>query len=272
MSSDILGKIVAHKRKEVAERKLRLPLVELKGRLQNVSPPRDFRGNVFSANKNVSIIAEIKRFSPSAGPIRDDLDPVSLARVYERSGASGISVLTDERFFKGSFADLRKVRETTTLPILAKEFILDEYQIYEVRLEGADAILLIAKILGKEKISRFCRIARELDLSCIVEIHSPQEVQKILNLSPEIIIGINNRDLGKFQVDLATTGEIIRHISEGRYLVSESGIKSFQDIRKLQRMGVRAFLVGEAILRSPDPAEKIRELYSGESEGMWNNK
>jgi len=262
MSQDTLTKIVTFKKEEVARKKGKLPLNDLKIKLRKADPPRDFKKSVF-ARKGVSIIAEIKRFSPSGGILRRDLDPSKLARLYQENGASAISVLLDEKFFGGSLEDLKKVREATSLPILAKEFILDEYQIYEARLGGADAVLLIVKILEEERLLHFCEVAQDLNLACIVEVHSPEEVRKLFSLPSSVIVGINNRNLKNFQVDLSTTRLILNLLPPGRLIISESGIKDIQDIRRLKNIGVSAFLVGEAILRSEDPAEKLRELSHG---------
>ena len=262
MLSCILEKIVVNKKKEIAYRKVKLPLDELKLRLEKVEPPRNFKGSVF-CKKGISIIAEIKRFSPSAGVIRENLDPSTFAKIYEENGASAISVLTDKKFFGGSFDDLRKVKKASNLPILAKEFILDEYQIYEARAWGADAVLLIARILENEKLHKFCHIAQNLNLSCIVEIHSQEEVKLIQHLPPWVIIGINNRDLSKFEVDLTTTERILSYLPKGRQIISESGIRNISDMKRLKKLGITRFLMGEAILKSKSPAGKLRELLNG---------
>jgi len=264
MFRNILDEIIAVKRKEIAEKKIKLSLEKLIKRLKKVGPPRDFKKSVFN-RKGVSIIAEIKRFSPSAGALRDSIDPFKLARLYQENGASAISVLLDKRFFGGSLEDLEKVRKATFLPVLAKEFIIDEYQIYEARLKGADAILLIARILDEEKLLHFSKIIQDLNLACIVEIHSPEEVKKLFSLPSSVIIGINNRNLKNFKVDLSTTKLILNLIPPDRMIISESGIKEVQDIKKLRNAGISVFLIGEAILRSEDPAKKLRELCYGKS-------
>lgn len=262
MSQNILDEIIAVKSREVAEKKIKLPLNKLKIRLKGTEPPRDFKRGVFK-QKGASIIAEIKRFSPSAGVLKSGLDPFKLARLYQQNGASAISVLLDGRFFGGSLEDLKKVRKATSLPILAKEFILDEYQIYEARLGGADAVLLIARILEEEKLLHLCKVAQDLNLACIVEVHSPEEVKKLLSLPSWVIVGINNRNLRNFKVDLSTTRLILSLIPPGRLVISESGIKNVQDIKRLKNIGISAFLIGEAILRSDNPGEKLREFCYG---------
>jgi len=262
MPQNILNKIVADKKKEVERKKQVFPLDKLKIKLNEVPAPRDFKKSVFS-KKGPSIIAEIKRFSPSAGTLRDSLNPVKLARLYEKSGASAISVLVDKKFFGGSLKDLSEVKKEVSLPVLAKEFILDEYQIYEARVHGADAILLIARPLEKEKLFKLYRLAEDLKMSCIVEVHSPEDIEKAAHLLSSVIVGINNRNLENFQVDLTTTERILNLIPSSHLVISESGIKSSEDMKWLRERGVSAFLVGEAILRSSDPGKKLQELLCG---------
>lgn len=262
MPQSILKRIVASKKKEVARKKKILPLDKLKMRLDKLTSPRDFKTSVFF-KQGVSIIAEIKRFSPSAGILRENLNPLHLARVYEENGASAISVLVEGEFFGGSLKDVSDIRKVTFLPVLAKEFIVDEYQLFEARAQGADAVLLIARLLEERELLKLHMIAEDLGMSCIVEVHSPRDVDKILGFRCPIIVGINNRDLENFQVDLVTTGRILNLISPSHFVVSESGIKNSDDIRLLKRRGVSAFLVGESLLRSDDPARKLRELCNG---------
>ena len=255
----MLEKIVNNKLKEVEERKKKLPLEVLKEKV-SVSglSSRDFKKSISSTGK-INVIAEIKRASPSAGIILKNLDCSSLAKIYQDNGASAISVLMDEKFFGGSPSDLVKVRKASFLPILAKEFILDEYQIYEAKLLGADAILLIASILSKEKLEKFLDLASRLNLDCIVEIHKEKELDKVRDL-PFDIIGINNRDLETFEVDLKTTFDLIEKISPDKLVVSESGIRKKEDIHRLREKGVGAFLIGESLLKSKDIGRKLREF------------
>lgn len=262
MCANMLGKIITFKTEEIARKKKKLPLNDLRKRLKEVDSPRSFKKSVF-AQKDVSIIAEIKRFSPSRGVLRRDLDPFKLAKLYQENGARAISVLLDQRFFGARPEDLKKVRQASSLPILAKEFILDEYQIYEARWRGADAILLIVRILERERLLHFCNLAQELNLACIAEVHSPQEIKRLLSLPSSVIVGINNRNLKDFQVDLSTTGQILNLLPPERLVISESGIRDIQDIKRLREIGVSAFLVGEVLLRSEDPAGKLRELCYG---------
>ncbi len=257
-----LEKILNAKKKEVERKKSNLSLDKLKEKLRKVPPPRNFKKSVF-CRKGPGIIAEIKRFSPSAGILREDLDPSYFARVYEKNGASAISVLIDGKFFGGNLKDLSEVRKASSLPVLAKEFIIDEYQIFEARLYGADAVLLIARVLDKKKLSRLYQLAKGLKISPVIEVHSPEDVEKISHLPPPLIIGINNRDLESFEVNLDVTEKILPLLSRSHLVISESGIKTSADIRVLREKGIRAFLVGEAILRSSNPASKLRQLCHG---------
>ena len=262
MFPEILEKILFAKKKEVARKKLQLPLKTLQSQLSEIELPRDFRSSISNKEK-INIIAEIKRRSPSAGILRRDLDPVQLAKLYEESGASAISVLIDKDFFGGSLEDLINVKKSTSLPLLAKEFILDEYQIFEARMGGADAILLIVRILKKEKLLHLYQVAHSLNLSCIVEIHSPQEIQKLNHLPPSIIVGINNRNLRNFKVDLTITERVLSLLPQGKLVISESGIKNARDIKMLRKIGVSAFLIGESILRSENSAYMLKKLCYG---------
>jgi len=253
----VLERIINNKRREVEERKKKLPLEILRRRISDLSS-RNFKKAISSIEK-INIIAEIKRSSPSAGIILRDLDPSGVAKTYQENGASAISVLIDEKFFGGSLLDLAKVRKATSLPVLAKEFILDEYQIYEAKLLGADAILLIACILDKRRLSEFLNLTLRLNLDCVVEIHKEEEIDKIRDL-PFDIVGINNRDLKTFKVDLRTTFNLVEKIPPGKLVVSESGIKKREDIRRLREKGVGGFLIGESLLKSKDIGKKLREF------------
>lgn len=254
----ILDEIVNNKLREVAGRKKKVPLSVLKSKVTTSTPRRDFRKAISSPGKT-NIIAEIKRTSPSAGTIIKDFTLEELARIYEKNGASALSILTDQKFFKGELQDLSKARKASSLPILAKEFILDEYQIYEARIRGADAILLIARILDREKLRKYLDSASRLDLDCLVEIQTEEEWQEIKDL-PVDIVGINNRNLANLKIDLETSFNLIDKISSDRTVVSESGINNKKDIYRLREAGVDAFLIGEALLRSKNIGEKLREL------------
>ena len=261
----ILEEIYKHKLSEVAEDKKRVSLETLKEQCKKKQKARSF-GAALKSSTNIRIIAEIKKASPSLGIIREDFNPVEIARIYEASGAAAISVLTDEKFFQGSLSYLTDVKKTVNLPILRKDFIIDAYQIYEARSSGADAILLIAALLSKEEIQRYLELAGELDMDCLVEVHSETELKKVLQTNAHII-GINNRDLATFKTDLETTLRLRPMIPAGKIVVSESGIKSRADVEKLMKEGVDAILVGETLMKSDDISSKLRELL-----GIFNHK
>ena len=258
----ILTQIVNNKLKEVTQRKERVPLQALTSRIAALAPTRNFR-EAISSSAEINIIAEIKKSSPSTGRIVENYDPERLARIYEENGASAISVLTDKKFFGGDLEDLAKVRKVSSLPILAKEFILDEYQIYEARLLGADAILLIARLLSREKLKKYLDLASKLDLECLVEIHEEKEWGEIKDL-PLDVVGINNRNLASLKVDIEVSFNLIKKIPSDKIIVSESGIDSRQDIHRLREVGVDAFLIGGALLKSRDAGRKLRELVGRE--------
>jgi len=254
----ILDEIVNNKLKEVARRKKEVPLAVLKSKLITSVPTRDFRKAISSSGR-INIIAEIKKASPSAGVIIENFNLEELVRIYEKNSASALSILTDQKFFAGSIENLEKARKASSLPILAKEFIVDEYQIYEARTGGADAILLIARILDREKLKKYLDLASRLGLDCLVEIHSEEEWQKIKDL-PVDIVGINNRNLENFKVDLKMSFNLINKLPSDKIVVSESGINNGEDIHRLREAGVNAFLIGEALLKSKNVGEKLRKL------------
>jgi indole-3-glycerol phosphate synthase len=254
----ILDEIYKHKLGEVSENKKRIPVEALKEQCKKRHRTRSF-GDALKSDNNIRIIAEIKKASPSLGIIREDFNPVGIARIYEACGAAAISVLTDEKFFQGSLSYLTEVKRSVGLPILRKDFIVDAYQIYEARSAGADAILLIAALLSKDEIQRYLELARELDMDCLVEVHSEEELKKVLQTNAHII-GINNRDLATFKTDLQTTLRLRSMIPAGKIVVSESGIKSRADVEKLMKKGVNAILVGETLMKSDDISAKLREL------------
>ena len=261
----ILDEIYKHKLSEVAEDKKRVSLETLKEQCKKKQEARSF-GAALKSNTNIRIIAEIKKASPSLGIIREDFNPVEIARIYETGGAAAISVLTDEKFFQGRLSYLTDVKKSVNLPILRKDFIIDSYQIYEARSAGADAILLIAALLTKEEIQHYLELARELDMDCLVEVHSEAELKKVLQTNADII-GINNRDLATFKTDLKTTVRLRPMIPTEKIVVSESGIKSRMDVEKLMKEGVDAILVGETLMKSNDISAKLRELL-----GIFNHK
>lgn len=254
----ILEDIIANKRLEVEAQKHLIPIGDIKARLTKSLPARDFSRAISVVGK-ISLIGEIKRASPSRGIIRADLDPAEIAKIYEFSGARAISVITDEKFFQGHLSFLEIVRANSTLPILRKDFIIDEYQIYQSRLAGADAILLIAAVLSQSQLIEFLIVAEGIGLQCLVEVHSEEELIRVIE-TPARIIGINNRNLHTFEVDIQTTVKLMPMIPKDRIVVSESGISSRDDVQILKDCGVQAILVGESLMSSNDIALKIKQL------------
>jgi indole-3-glycerol phosphate synthase len=258
----ILDRIVEAKRKEVAHLKGVRRLARLKRDIGDLPPPRDFRSAISRFPR--SIIAEVKRRSPSRGRIREDFDPFKIATLYEEHGAAAVSVLTDEEFFEGSRTYLSGIRKVVDLPLLRKDFIIDPYQIYETRVLGGDALLLIARLLEGEQLREYIDLAESVGLSSLVEVHTREELDKALASGAQII-GINNRDLRTFSTDLGITLDLAPSIPRDRIVVSESGIDSRADIERLMEAGIRSFLVGEALMRAEDIGGKLRELLgSGE--------
>ena len=225
--------------------------------LSQFPPTRDFRSALIAGPR--AIIAEVKRKSPSRGVLREDFDPIMMASIYEKNGAAAVSVLTDREFFGGSDSDLVGIRREVGLPLLRKDFIIDASQIFESRMLGADAILLIARILSESFLKSFLETAGSLGLSALVEVHDRADVEKALAAGAEII-GINNRDLATFSTDIRTTLDLLEVIPQGKIVVSESGINSKGDIELLASAGAHAFLIGEALVKEADPAAKLREL------------
>ena len=253
----ILDPILENKRAEVAAAKERVSLRELEERIATLRKPRDFRGALRS--EGISLIAEVKRASPSKGDILPDVDAVEIAALYEQTGARAISVLTDEKFFKGSLDDLTTVHRHVRVPCLRKEFIVDEYQIYEARAASADAILLIVRCLSDEELASYYKLARKLEMEVLVETHTPEEIERALKAGAHII-GINNRDLDTLEVDVNRSLELKKLVPGGNILVSESGIYTREQVQKLEDGGVDAILVGESLLSSNDIRGKMQEL------------
>ncbi len=253
----ILDEIVQHKREEVAARKSRVPLRSLEERLEQSRPVRDFRGAL--RQEGISVIAEIKRRSPSRGDILPDVDAIKLAALYEQAGARALSILADEKYFGGSLEDISKVAKHTKLPILCKEFIIDPYQLYEARLAGADAALLIVRILSDDELRSFLHEATQLGLAALVETHDEAEIERALAAGASII-GINNRDLDTLEVDINTTLRLKKQVPGGNTLVSESGIKTRREVTMLEAGGVDALLVGESLLTSENIHAQLRSL------------
>ena len=263
--SDILKKIVAVKREEVAAAKLAKPLAELMAEAQVQPPSRDFLGAIRSkiAAGRPAVIAEIKRASPSKGLLRPDFEPAAVAAIaadYEAHGAACLSVLTDRQFFQGSPEYLKIARAACRLPVLRKDFLVDAYQVVEARAMGADAILLIAAILSLPQMQEMEEIARGHGMAALVEVHDAAELDLALQLATPLV-GINNRNLKTFEVNLATTLEQLPRMPIDRIVVSESGIHSSGDVALMRAAGVQSFLVGEAFMRAPSPGGELSRLF-----------
>jgi indole-3-glycerol phosphate synthase len=256
--STILDTIVAHKRREIAAARAHTPEKELENRLQGASAPRDFRA-ALERTPGVAVIAEVKKASPSAGVLRQDFDPVAIARTYADHGAAAISVLTDEPFFQGRLSYLTAIREAVRLPALRKDFILERYQLLEARAAGADAVLLIAEILDPGQLGLLLRQAQELGLQALVELYDRDNLQPVID-SGAGVIGVNNRDLRTFTTRLEHTLDLAPAVPKDRCLVSESGIRTREDVVHLQAAGVKAVLVGETFMRAADIGAKLREM------------
>ncbi len=255
----MIDKIVADKRKEVEQRKEDMPVFLLKERIARQKAPLDFARALKS--NSLRLIAEVKRASPSRGVLCSDFNPVALAKSYALSGATAISVLTEAKYFQGSLDHLAAIREEVSLPLLRKDFIFDPYQVYESRAYGADALLLIVAILSQEQLIGLLSLSRSLGLGCLVEVHNEGELKRALSSNAEII-GINNRDLNTFSVDIDTTRRLRPMIPDGKIVVSESGISRRDDIVKLAEYGVNAVLIGEALVTASDIPAKVKELLS----------
>ncbi len=255
---DVLRRILSHKREELALRTSAIPADEMAEMAADAPPPRDFAGAL--RGDEVRIIAEIKRASPSEGAIREgEFDPAAIAGGYEAGGAAALSVLTDERFFGGHLDYLRAAREATKLPVLRKDFVVDEYQVSEARAAGADAVLLIVAALEPLILRELCALAEELGLATLVEAHDEHELQVALDCDAKMI-GVNNRDLRSFAVDLGTTERLAAMVPDHRVLVAESGVHTRGDIERLARAGADAALVGTTLMRADHPGEALREL------------
>ena len=261
--STILDTILARKQQEVAERRARVSLFELKARAASAPPLRGFADAIDAkiAAGQAAVIAEVKKASPSKGVIRADFDPAAIARSYDAGGAACLSVLTDIDFFQGADAYLQQARDACTLPVLRKDFIVDAYQVHEARVLGADCILLIAAALDDTRLSEFAFIAGELGMDVLVEVHDLDELERALPV-PARLLGINNRNLKTFEVSLQTTLHLQPMVPADRVLVTESGILSAADVARMRGAGVHAFLVGEAFMRQPEPGAALRDLFA----------
>jgi indole-3-glycerol phosphate synthase len=259
---DILRKILAHKREEVAASKAAASVSELKTRIIELEDvPRGFERHLREAASSdwTAIIAEVKKGSPSKGIIRVDFDPLEIAEIYQNNGATCLSVLTDEKYFLGHLRFLALIREIVSLPLLRKDFICDPHQIYEARAAGADAVLLIAAMLELGQLREFHAIAMDIHLDVLLEVHDEAEMEMALQTDCTLI-GVNNRNLRTFETDMSTTGRLARMMPSDRLLVAESGINSRADIERLQADGAQAFLIGESLIREVDIGAKLQQM------------
>lgn len=263
--ADILAQIVEHKRTEIAAARARTSEAELRARLADLPAPRNFFKAVTHPAHELRVIAEVKKASPSAGLIRPDFDPVAIARAYEDAGAAAISCLTDEKYFQGSLDYLRQIKAAVQLPVLRKDFIVDPYQVLEARAAGADAILLIAECLAENELIDLMILATELKMTTLLEVH---DVESLLKVRPHIgfphpaycLLGINNRDLRTMTTDLGHTLRLLEMVEQPEILVSESGIRTYDDVQRLASAGVHRVLVGEHLMRQADVGQALRTL------------
>ena len=259
---DILDKILAVKRAEIAAARERVPEAELEAHARAAAPPRDFIGAIRQRHSRTlpAVIAEIKKASPSKGLLRDPFDPAAIARSYAAHGATCLSVLTDREFFQGDPAYLRAARDASDLPVLRKDFMLDAYQVYESRAMGADCILLIVAALDDSQLQTLESVAISLGMAVLVEVHDAAELNRALKLKTPLI-GINNRNLKTFETRLSVTYDLMACIPSGRIVVTESGISVVDDVVCMRRRGVNTFLVGEAFMRAPEPGVALENLF-----------
>lgn len=263
----ILEKIVWHKEQEIERQRQKLPLLELRKQVDKAPPPRDFLAALRNGKTQPALIAEVKKASPSKGVIREDFDPIAIAKSYQQGGASCLSVLTDTEFFQGSFDNLTLVHQTVELPILCKDFLIYPYQIYLARASGADAVLLIAAILSDQDLQYFLKIANSVAMTALIEVHTLAELDRVLALEGVTLIGINNRNLEDFSVDLQTTCQLLEaRRSQLQQLdilvVSESGLHTSTDLRLVDKAGAKAVLIGESLVKQPDPGAAIATLFT----------
>jgi indole-3-glycerol phosphate synthase len=264
--NNILEEIVWHKEDEVNRLREKLPLSELQQQALLAPPSRDFVGALRQAKTNPALIAEVKKASPSKGVIRADFDPVEIAKSYQQGGAACLSVLTDEKFFQGSFSYLAEIRAVVDLPLLCKDFILYPYQMYLARVRGADAVLLIAAILTDQDLQYFMKIAKALKMAALIEVHTIDELDRVLALDGVTLVGINNRNLEDFSVDLQNTCSILaargQQLQEkGILVVSESGLHQPADLTLVVKAGAKAVLVGESLIKQPEIENAIAQLF-----------
>ena len=257
----MLDDIVMSKQQEVEAAKASLPFEDLKARLASHLTDRPF-GQAIQRPEKLSLIAELKRKSPSKGMLRERFDPVSLAQTLEAAGASALSVLTDEPYFGGHLEFLRDVKQFTEVPVLRKDFIVDPYQVYEAAFYEADAVLLIVRILTEEQLIACLQAADLVGIEALVEVHNEAELKSAVGAGAHLL-GINHRDLRTFQIDPTLSERLVPRIPAGKVIVAESGIQTAEDVQRMKRLGVHALLIGEALMTAPDPAAKVRELFLG---------
>lgn len=264
---NILEKIVWHKEDEITRLRMKMPLNKLQQQVQGLPATRGFIKTLReqAEKQSPALIAEVKKASPSKGVIREDFDPVAIAQSYEQGGATCLSVLTDSKFFQGSFTYLSQIRQAVDLPLLCKEFIIYPYQIYQARLAGADAILLIAAILTDEDLKYFVKIAKVLGLDALVETHTVEEFERVVTIKGVELVGVNNRNLEDFTVSLDTTAKVVEKFGDAIaqkqiLLVGESGIHTYEDVQTVTKAGAKAILVGESLVKQSDPGAAIGKL------------
>ncbi|MEL6495138.1 MAG: indole-3-glycerol phosphate synthase TrpC [Cyanobacteria bacterium J06623_7] len=264
---NILEEIIWHKEVEVERMRDRLPLLQLRQQVRDVAPPLDFLAALRQGKTNPALIAEVKKASPSKGIIKADFNPVAIAKAYKAGGASCLSVLTDSKFFQGSFDNLSLVRGAVDLPLLCKEFIIYPYQIYYARAKGADAVLLIAAVLENKDLNYFIKITKALGMTPLIEVHTQAELDRVLELEGVELVGINNRNLEDFSVSLQTTQDLIASsqaaLTERDILiVSESGLHTLQDLNTVREAGAKAVLIGESLVKQDDLEQAITNLFT----------
>ncbi len=263
----VLDRILADKRIEIERRKAAAPMEELIRKIDGLPKCRNFFAAMTQPNpRGLHVIAEVKKASPSAGIIRKSFDPVAIATAYQQCGADAISVLTDEQYFQGRLEDLTQVKAAVGIPVLRKDFILDEYQVYEARVAGADAILLIAEALPAGRLLDLLILANQLTLTVLLEVHSAESMMRMRSVvgfpqRPYSLLGINNRDLATMKVDLNHTGRMLSLVEDPRQVITESGIRTRQDVERIRRWGVGGVLIGQALCESGDIQAKFRELF-----------
>lgn len=259
MTEAYLTNILENKRKRLAEKKDYY--YSLKWKTKMIARPHALR-SVLSEHGQIKLIAEVKKASPSKGLIREDFDPVAIAKIYAESRASAISVLTEEEYFQGKPEFVRQIADAVKLPVLVKDFVIEDGQIYEAAANGASAVLLIAAILKNGQLKEMIKTAHELGLDCLVEVHNEQEIKRAVNAGAEII-GINNRDLFAFTVNMQTCTDLIPKVPQEKLIVAESGYKKYEEIRALKQMGCHGVLIGEMFMRAKDIGKKVKEVLYG---------